>query len=201
MNKNNYREVEAKFYVEDLAGLEKRLKAAGAKLVQAKTHEYNIRYDSPDGELSKKSQVLRLRQDNEAKITFKGNNVDDEGAVSREEIEFSVGDFEAAKKLLEALGYEVFAIYEKYRTTYALDGLLWMLDETPIGKLAEIEGQSGRQIRAAAEKLGIDWETRLMLGYLDIFERIKEKLELDFRDLTFENFEGIEVGDGLLGKD
>lgn len=198
MSTQNYTEIEAKFYIADLARVEKELIDAGAKQVQERTHEYNIRYDTASLELSQKSQVLRLRQDDEARMTFKGKNVNDEGAVSRQEIEFTVGDFEGAKKLLKALGYEVFAIYEKYRTTYELDGNEWMLDEMPFGNFVEIEGKDGEQIRVAAERMGIDWEKRLGVGYMDIFERVKGKLNLDFRDLTFDNFEGIEISADIM---
>ena len=56
-----------------------------------------------------------------ARFTFKGPSEEEEGGIlSRQEIEFVVGDFESAKQFLEALGYEVVVFYEKFRTTYEL---------------------------------------------------------------------------------
>lgn len=199
MNKIKYEEIEVKLYIEDLAGLENKLKETGAKLIQERTHEFNLRYDKPDGELRARSHVLRLRQDQDARITFKGPSEEDSGAVRREEIEIVVADFEAANKLLQALGYETVVIYEKYRTTYKLGSELWMLDELPMSNVVEIEGQNGEQIQAAAERLGLDWERRVTVGYLDLFARVKKTLGLDFRDLTFENFEGLAVRAQDLG--
>lgn len=199
MNDPSYTEVEAKFYIADLKGLEKRLQTAGAELVAARVHEYNLRYDRPDGELRDAHKVLRLRKDTESRITIKGPSDLKDGVFRREEIEFTVDDYEAAKKMLAALGYEVVMTNEKYRTTYSLWGLLWMLDEKPLGSFLEIEGQDGQEIRAAAEKIGLNWEARVQQGYTKLFARSKKGLGLDFRDLTFENFEGVTVSAADLG--
>jgi len=195
----NYTEIEAKFYIADLAALETRLVAAGAQLVGARVHEYNLRFDTPDGQLRAAHQVLRLRQDDKAHITFKGPNVMDADVFRREEIEFRARDYKAAKKLLEALGYQLVVVYEKFRTTYSLAGLHWMLDELPFGDFAEIEGMEANQIRAAAEALGLDWDRRVTHGYLYLFGRVKDVLGLEFRDLTFENFEEVAVRAEDLG--
>ena len=45
-----------------------------------------------------------------------------------------MGDFEAARRLLEALGYRLTVMYEKYRTTYHLRHLIVVLDEMPYGE-------------------------------------------------------------------
>lgn len=199
MSKPNYTEIEAKFYVADLAGLETQLAAAGAELVGARVLEHNLRFDTEDNKLRQARQVLRLRKDTQVRMTFKGPNVEDHGAVSRQEVEFTMGNFEAGRKLLEALGYRVEVIYEKYRTTYKLDDQLWMLDELPFGDFVEIEGQEASEIRAGAEKLGLAWERRVKHGYLYLFGRVKATLRLEFRDLTFMNFDGVQVSEEDLG--
>jgi inorganic triphosphatase YgiF len=56
-------ELEVKFYVRELAVVEARLTHLGAKLVQPHTHEFNLRFDTPDHKLALSFQVLRLRQD------------------------------------------------------------------------------------------------------------------------------------------
>ena len=53
---------------------------------------------------------------------------------------FEVSSFDNAKALLEALGYRVSVMYEKYRTTYDWGGCEVTLDEMPYGDFAEIEG-------------------------------------------------------------
>ena len=101
----------------------------------------NLRFDDTEGGLRNAHRVLRLRQDDKARLTYKGPGSVEGGARLREELEFTVSDFETARKLLEALGYQVMLVYEKYRTTYALGGCEVTLDEMPYGSFAEIDGQ------------------------------------------------------------
>ena len=121
------------------------------------------------------------------------------GVSAREEIEFTVGDFDTAKKFLQALGYEVTVIYEKYRTTYERDNLHITFDEMPYGQFVEIEGLGVEVIKVVASKLGLNWKARINENYLTVFKRAQKALNLDFQDLTFENFKGVEIGLDALG--
>ena len=137
----NGQEIEAKFHVQNLRKIELRLLELKAQLIQPRVHEVNLRFDRPDGELRNSFRVLRLRQDDIARFTFKGPSVEKEGGIlSRQEIEFEVGDFDSAKQFLEAIGFQVVVFYEKFRTTYELNNTHIMLDELPYGSFIEIEG-------------------------------------------------------------
>jgi adenylate cyclase, class 2 len=186
-------EVEVKFYLRDLQALERRLQALGAKISQSRVRETNLRYDTSRKDLARARQGLRLRQDQQARLTFKGPAQARTDLSVRQEIEFAVSSFETAQRFLEALGYRVFVRYEKYRTTYELDGLHITLDQLPYGNFVEIEGNEAEGIEAAAEKLGLDWETRVIESYLSLFSRVKTLLNLRGRDLTFGNFAGVTV--------
>jgi adenylate cyclase class 2 len=186
-------EQEVKYYLGDLPSLEARLKSLRAKLIQARTHETNLRFDLPDGSLTQTYQVLRLRQDSAARMTYKGPSWYDQGVRVRQEIEFRVSDFEAARALFEALGYQVSMMYEKYRTTYELDGVQVTLDEMPYGNFAELEGPNPQAIQAANQRLGLDWDARVPESYTALFDLLKAVMRLDFRDLSFENFKDLEV--------
>src|SRR5512143_2374688 len=100
-------ELEVKFYLDNLAGVEARVRALGANRISMRTYEINLRFDTPDGQLSSSQKVLRLRQDSSARLTFKGPSQNRQDVTARQEIEFVVGDFGQARKLLEALGYAV----------------------------------------------------------------------------------------------
>ncbi len=195
----NQQELEVKFYLADLKSLENRLIQSGAGLLTRRVHEYNQRFDSPDGALVQDHRVLRLRRDTAAWLTYKGPSVDDQGVRRREEIEFSVSDFRAAHDFLRALGYRLYMAYEKFRTTYALGEVLVTLDELPIGLFAEIEGPDAAAIRQTAEQLDLDWEARLTASYSELFKRVRRKMGLKFRDLTFENFRALTVRPEDLG--
>ena len=192
------RELEAKFFLTDLGELEENIRALGARLIQPRTYERNLRFDTPEGSLTQSAQVLRLRQDTVNHLTYKGPGEVKDGVSSRIEIEFTVGNFENARKFLLALGYQISMIYEKYRIVYDLNGVLVTLDEMPFGKFAEIEGPDGTRIRAACHQMGLVWELRTLQSYALLFQTVQKNLGLDFRDLTFENFSKIRVNPSHL---
>lgn len=173
MAENNV-EQEAKFYINDLPALEKHVQALGADLKHARVFECNLRFDFPDRRLAGKRHVLRLRQDERARMTFKGPMDTAHEVSARAEIEFEVSSFDNARALLEALGYEVSVMYEKYRTSYAFNECEITLDELPYGHFAEIEGPNVAAIKGVANLLGLHWEARSREGYLVLFERLRQ---------------------------
>ncbi len=190
---NSDLEIEAKFYVGDLEKLEDRLRALGAREVQPRTHEINLRFDTAEKELGAKRQVLRLRKDRKAWLTFKGPAQPGQEVGVRQEIEFEVSSFEDAISFLTALGYQVFMVYEKYRRVYQLGEVLVMLDELPYGLFVEIEGPDADVIHKAAGLLNLNWEARCAISYLDLFYRLKNNLKLPARNLCFDEFKGIKI--------
>ncbi len=187
----NQQELEVKYRVADLGRLRERVEALGGECLQPRTFERNLRFDTPDGELRRSLRVLRLRQDTAARLTYKGPSENRGGARLRQEIEFEVSDFTAARHFLEALGYRVSVTYEKYRATYRLRGVLVTLDELPYGDFVELEGETPESIREVSGLLGLRWEARLPESYLSLFERARRALGWEFHDLIFANFEGI----------
>ena len=184
----NNQEIEVKFYITDLPALAQRLEGLGAHLVHGRTHEINLRFDTPQGDLLRQYQVLRLRQDSKARLTYKGPAQTLEGARARQEIEFTVSDFSAARAFLEALGYQVIMMYEKYRTTYEMEGMEILLDEMPYGSFLEIEGPDPAGMQRLAQALQIDWERAAPESYTALFEKLRTQLGYTFRDLSFANF-------------
>jgi adenylate cyclase, class 2 len=192
-------ETEAKFYVSDLERIRSFLQSVNARLVQARVLEKNLRFDLPDGSLRAGRRVLRLRVDTEARLTYKGENKNTRGVLSREEIEFVVGDFEKAKRFLEALGYQQIFYYEKYRTTYEFDKILIMLDELPYGTFVELEGETEETIEVLSRKLNLNWDATIERSYSALFADVQKNLKLSFRDLSFDNFYDMKVDATDLG--
>ncbi len=191
-------ETEAKFYIEHPDALQKRIESLGATVSEPRVLETNLRFDTPDRDLRQLGYVLRLRQDTRAHMTFKDGDQTQGGAFNRRELEFTVSDFDTAKELLQALGYEVSFTYEKYRTTYKLDGAEIMLDELPYGHFVEIEGPEDA-IRAAAEKLKLKWDTAVQDSYALLFDKLRAHQGWQMRDLSFANFKQLPVTPELLG--
>ena len=196
---SNNQELEAKFYIADLEALRVTLEGLGAVLVQPRTLELNLRFDDPEGTLTRSAQVLRLRRDTQNRLTYKGPPKIEGGVSARTEIEFTLDDFENAQALFKALGYQISMIYEKYRAMYRLGDVLVTLDEMPFGSFAEIEGPDSAQIQAVCREIGLLWPARTLQSYGVLFNGVKQKLGLAFRDLTFENFAEIRVAPSHLG--
>jgi adenylate cyclase class 2 len=192
-------ELEIKLYLSDMPAFQRKVEALGGQLTEPRLHEINLRFDTPEGELTRTAQVLRLRKDTVARLTYKGPGETMDGVHARREIEFTVSDFQSAKALLETLGYRISLMYEKFRTTYTLDGLQVTLDEMPYGNFTEIEGSPAAAIHAVAEKLGINWEARILDSYTSLFERLRNQMNLTFRDLSFENFSALDITPTDLG--
>jgi adenylate cyclase class 2 len=196
-------EIEVKFFVRDLATIEHLLKGLGAVCTAERVLETNLRFDTADGKLAQQRKALRLRQDADARLTFKGPPEADTEVNVRQEIEFQVSDFAAARRFLEALGYHVSVIYEKYRTTYTLNDLTIVLDEMPFGSFIEIEGPDSESIRKAAGSLFLDWQARSISSYLALFQTLRSNRsswrELTAEHLTFDELAGLEITPKDLG--
>lgn len=195
---NKYEETEAKFYLSRLPRLEARLLEVRARLVHKRTYERNLRFDDADGTLARTGQVLRLRQDDRVWLTYKGAGLQEAGMLTRREVELEVGSFETARTLLQDLGYQVIFVYEKYRTTYAVDATQIMLDELPYGAFAELEGQTAA-ILESARALGLDMGTAISRSYHSLFADLCRARDLTFNDLTFDNFVGLAITPTDLG--
>jgi adenylate cyclase, class 2 len=194
-----FQELEIKLYLSDLPAFRERLEALGAQPTQARIFELNLRFDTPAGELDRSRRVLRLRKDTANRVTYKGPGSLLDGVRSRQEIEFTVGDFESARALFEALGYRVSMVYEKYRSVYSLDNVLVSLDQLPYGDFTEIEGPDAGVIRAVAGKLNLDWDARVNESYTVLFDHLRRARHLSFQHLTFESFSGMQIHPGELG--
>jgi adenylate cyclase, class 2 len=197
MQKNQ--EIEVKFYLKNLSQFEKNLQGLGAELIQPRTHEQNLRFDTPDMELTNTFQVLRLRQDEYARFTYKRRKTGGNGSVSsRQEIEFEVSSFENARLFLEALGYQVYVTYEKYRRTYHLAGLEIMLDETPLGDFIEIEGPDAASIETLVTALHLNWQARSLEGYIMLLDKVKAA-HSEIKNMAFTEFANLEITPAELG--
>jgi adenylate cyclase class 2 len=191
-------ELEVKFYLSRRREMEAKLNSMG-QVSAPRVHEVNLRLDTADLSLLSTGRLLRLRRDARARVTYKGAGSEEGGARLRQELEFTVSDFDTALALFEALGYQVYMMYEKYRTTYQLGNVEVALDEMPTGDFLEIEGPDSESIHSATLQLELNWEARILDSYTVLFERTRERLGFNFRDLSFENFKGMLISPQVMG--
>lgn len=190
-------EFEVKFYLRQLDRLRRSLPALGAQLAVERHLERNWRFDRPDGSLSARGEVLRLRTAPAASLAFKARTGQPE---RRLEIEFAVEDAQAGRDLLRALGFEQIGYYEKQREVYRLDEGRVMLDQLPFGQFVELEGPLQDWLRQAAGRLGLRWERRVQESYLELFQALRDKLAPPPQEASFDAFTGQPpLGAELLG--
>ncbi len=194
-------ETEVKIYTPDLRAITDALARIGAVRVKERVYERNVRYDDAGETLTPAGIVVRLRQDTHARLTVKappdaGADLAD-NVRTRFEAEVTVDDFDTMDVILQRLGYHPHVVYEKYRTTYAYGEAEIVLDEMPFGNFIEVEGPPDAIERTLAA-LGLAHAPRILSSYMVLFDRIKAALGLHMHDLTFANFEGVDIPPGAF---
>jgi adenylate cyclase, class 2 len=165
-----HQEIEIKLQVADVDRMRQKLRGLGFALIVERGLEQNRIYDTPQGELRQKGELIRLREfDGRSVLTYKGPATVGRHK-EREEIEVAVGTTESMALILARLGLEPRFRYEKYRSEWQQAGQegIAMLDETPVGDYLELEGP-GDWIDRTAEQLGYHTEEYVNLSYARLF--------------------------------
>jgi len=181
-------ETEVKFKVLDAATLEQRLQAEGFRQETPRTFERNVLYDTPERRLRLERQILRIRRYGDKWVlTHKALPAEGDTGLykHRIETETTLGDGETVAAVFASLGFLPAFTYEKWRTEWADDTGHCVIDETPLGTYAEIEGPEDWINRTAAA-LGVDSSEYIGLSYGRLFEVWKEQTGSLANDLTFE---------------
>jgi adenylate cyclase class 2 len=182
-------ETEVKFAVNDGPSLERRLVDLGFRQITPRTFERNILFDTPDRRLRSHQEILRVRRyGTEWVLTHKclpGNLDPAARHKQRVETETTVADGEAIATIFENLGFRASFIYEKWRTEYADGTGHCVIDETPIGLYAELEGP-GEWIDAIGKRLGVASSEFMTLSYGRLFEEWQQRTGSSAENLTFD---------------
>ena len=181
-------ETEIKFRVNDLAGLSQRLEAAGFTLQTPRAFESNVLYDTPDRRMRARTEILRIRS-YAGRWTLTHKRLPDAGPGEdthkhRVETETEVADGEALAQVFLSIGLVAAFRYEKWRTEWSDGEGHCVVDETPIGNYAELEG-SAEWIDRTAVRLGIDRADYITLSYGRLFDLWREQHNSAAQDLTF----------------
>jgi adenylate cyclase class 2 len=208
-------EIELKFPIDDLARLQSRLPLLGFQLDTPRTFEQNTLYDTPDRSLRRTTQILRIRRYGDVwTVTHKrmpnnSSEDDDMRYKIRIETETRVEDGPALAAIFEQIGYSAVFRYQKFRTEWShttppsIQGPLFnnarlppevahlyqprhlVIDETPIGDFAELEGPPA-WIDQTLATLAIDPATCLTDSYGRLFLAWKERTGSPAENLTFD---------------
>jgi adenylate cyclase class 2 len=149
-------ETEIKLRIDGAAAMRRRLRGLGFQAIGPRQLERNLVFDTPDGTLRNRQQLLRLRSTGRRWwLTWKGRPAAGSRHKVREEIEVELVDGAALEDIFLRLGHSAVFRYEKYRTEFRRRGQRasghLLLDETPIGNFIELEGSPQWIDRIAAE--------------------------------------------------
>jgi adenylate cyclase class 2 len=179
-------EVEIKFKVANIQDLIRQLEADGFRQVTERTHEMNTLYDLAGNPLRRRDALLRIRKYGPKwTVTYKDRSRTKPGRhKSRTEIETQVQDGQALAGILEACGFRPGFTYEKFRGEWA-DGIGHVvIDETPIGDFAEIEGPP-EWIDDVAQRLAISHDQYITASYAELFLKWKKKTGSKVTQMVF----------------
>ena len=181
-------ETEIKIKVDDVAGFSAGLEAAGFRLITPRSFESNVLYDTPDRQMRARTEILRIRSyAGRWTVTHKrlpDNGPGEDRHKHRIETETEVSDGEAMAEVFLSLGLVAAFRYEKWRTEWSDGQGHCVVDETPIGNYAELEG-AAEWIDAAAARLGIAPSQYNTLSYGRLFDLWRQQHNSAATDLTF----------------
>lgn len=181
-------EIEVKFRVADGPALEHKLTTLSFRQITPRTFEKNVLFDTPERTLRAQQSILRVRKYGERwVVTHKCLPKDNDPAARhkhRVETETAVGDGEAMSIIFEQLGYAPAFTYEKWRTEYADKTGHCVIDETPIGLFAELEGPE-EWIDTVSQQLGLRASELITLSYGRLFDEWRTATGSSATDLTF----------------
>jgi adenylate cyclase class 2 len=182
-------ETEIKFQVANLADLAVRLEAAGFRLQTPRSFESNVLYDTPDRQMRARTEILRIRE-YAGRCVLTHKRPPDAGPAEdlhkhRIETETEVADGAALAEVFRSLGLAPAFRYEKWRAEWTDGEGHCVVDETPIGNYAELEG-SAEWIDRAAARIGVPQEQYLTLSYGRLFDLWRAEHGSAAQDLTFE---------------
>jgi adenylate cyclase class 2 len=181
-------ETEIKIKLDDESGFSAGLQTAGFRLVTPRSFESNVLYDTPDRRMRAHTEILRIRNyAGRCLMTHKrlpDSGVGEDRHKHRIETETEVSDGEALAAVFVSLGLTPAFRYEKWRTEWSDGEGHCVVDETPIGNYAELEG-SPEWIDRTAARLGIDPSQYMTLSYGRLFDLWRQEHHSAAEDLTF----------------
>ena len=147
----------------------------------------NTLFDLPGQPLRKRGDLLRLRKYGQTwLLTHKSKGEGKDGPhKSRAETETRVEDGAKMEGILRALQFEPSFRYEKFRAEWKKGEGHVVIDETPIGNFAEIEGPA-EWIDATAGDLGINSKDYMTENYAGLFFAWKRQTGSKAQEMTFE---------------
>lgn len=151
-------EIEVKIIDINRKEIEEKLASLGAKKIFDDIL-YAFIFDFEDNRFQKDTSSLRIRKEGEESILNFKKLISSEEVKFCKEYEVKVSDFNVMKKILEILGLKIKFKYKKHRTSYALEGVKFEIDNYLdmykfIPEFLEVETKDAKTLEKYVKKLG-----------------------------------------------
>jgi len=183
-------EIEVKFLNIDIAAIEAKLKAIGAKKVFNRLYRRKV-YDYPDLRLNQAGAWVRVRDEGD-KVTlgFKQRKEAGKDAgkndAGMDEVELTVGDFDKTAQFLEKIGLVQKFYEENRRIRWLKDDIEFDIDHWPMLKpYLEIEASNWEDIDRGIALLDLDPKDKKIFSTFQVYQ-LEGINELEYDIITFE---------------
>lgn len=186
-----FTEIETKLKVDSLETVARILNDIGASFAGQKLQR-DYYFDNLSNELAYADRCLRLRIEQSQNgpqiiLTYKGAR-EKHQIKSRQEVELSIEDRDAAIHFLAGLGYEPVLVFEKKRQIWKIGNCEIALDELPeIGTYIEIEGENHEDIEKMQAKLELSTKQHIHESYAFFVRKHLKSLNSDQTTLFFDD--------------
>lgn len=164
---------EAKFYPVNKDTYREKLKAIGAKLIipERKMRRAIIdRRNHPEF----LCDYIRVRDEGHLVRLSAKIHANQTGHLSdQKELDVTVSDFERTTQIFESMGYKFDHFMETRRETWKYQEAEITIDTWPcLDPLTEIEARSETQVKDIAQKLGLDWNKKIITAAVEIMAEV-----------------------------
>lgn len=184
-------EFEVKFYPINKEEYRRKLTLLGAKCINP---ERKMRRAIADRRAypQLRCDLLRVRDEsNKVTMTVKVHPQEGGKIADQKEVEVVVSDFEKAVEIMETVGLKPNIYQENLRETWNYNEAEVTIDTWPcLEPFTEIEAKSEERVREVAERLGFDWNKKIIAPVPEVMAKVyKLSIEEVLQKVTYLTFE------------
>jgi adenylate cyclase class 2 len=167
-------EFEAKFYPVNKDEIRKATEKIGAKLVKPERKMRRVISNSR-AYPQLKCDYIRIRDEGEGtvRLSAKVHALEGGAVADQKEVDVKVSDFDKMLEILELMNLKPTKYQETLREEWEYQGAEIVIDTWPgLEPYIEIEAHSEDEVKEVAEKLGFDWEKKIITSNVEIFCKV-----------------------------
>lgn len=163
-------EFEVKFHPVDKKAIIEKLKSLGANLRQAEVMTTAVIFNRTANPQVKADYIRVRHEGDKTRLSAKIHAAADGNIADQKELDTLVNDFESTVQILKQAGLKPSSHMEKRRETWQLDDCEVVIDDNPgLQTYIEIEGSSEEAVRQTAQKLGFNWQDKIITSVVEIY--------------------------------